>query len=70
MDICDQFHLPIVNLVDVPGFVIGTEAERAGTIRRGGRALSPCTRRRVPWVSVLVRKVYGVAGAAHGHGSA
>ena len=37
--LCDQFHLPIVNLVDQPGFVIGTEAERAGTIRRGARAL-------------------------------
>ena len=35
VDMCDQFHLPVVNFVDVPGFVIGTEAERAGTIRRG-----------------------------------
>ena len=39
VDICDQFHLPVVNFVDQPGFVIGTEAERAGTIRRGARAL-------------------------------
>ena len=37
VDMCDQFHLPVVNFVDVPGFVIGTEAERAGTIRRGAR---------------------------------
>src|SRR5215204_4317663 len=35
VDVCDQFHLPVVNFVDVPGFVIGTDAERAGTIRRG-----------------------------------
>ena len=35
VDMCDQFHLPVVNFVDVPGFVIGTDAERAGTIRRG-----------------------------------
>ena len=57
VDTCDQFHLPIVNLVDVPGFVIGTEAERAGTIRRGGRALFSVYQASVPWVSVLVRKV-------------
>ena len=37
VDMCDQFHLPVVNFVDVPGFVIGTAAERAGTIRRGSR---------------------------------
>src|SRR5205809_1003303 len=38
VDLCDQFHLPVVNLVDQPGFVVGREAERAGTIRRGSRA--------------------------------
>ena len=69
VDICDQFHLPVVNLVDVPGFVIGTDAERAGTIRRGGRALFSVYQASVPWVSVLVRKVFGVAGAGHGDGS-
>ena len=62
-DLCDQFHLPVVNFVDQPGFVIGTEAERRGTIRRGTRALVAVYQATVPWVSVLVRKVYGVAGA-------
>ena len=56
-----------MNFVDQPGFVIGTEAERRGTIRRGTRALVAVYQATVPWVSVLVRKVYGVAGAAHGH---
>ena len=69
VDVCDQFHLPVVNLVDVPGFVIGTEAERAGTIRRGARGLFAIAQASVPWVSILVRKVYGVAGAGHGDGS-
>jgi acetyl-CoA carboxylase carboxyltransferase component len=69
VDTCDQFHLPVVNLVDVPGFVIGTSAERAGTIRRGARGLFSVIQASVPWVSVLVRKVYGVAGAGHGDGS-
>ena len=67
VDLCDQFRLPVVNFVDQPGFVIGTEAERRGTIRRGTRALVAVYQATVPWVSVLVRKVYGVAGAAHGH---
>ncbi len=69
VDTCDQFHLPVVNFVDQPGFVIGTEAERAGTMRRGARALYAVHQASVPWVSVLVRKVFGVAGAGHGDGS-
>jgi acetyl-CoA carboxylase carboxyltransferase component len=69
VDTCDQFHVPVVNFVDQPGFVIGTEAERAGTIRRGSRALYAVYQATIPWVSILVRKVYGVAGAAHGDGS-
>jgi acetyl-CoA carboxylase carboxyltransferase component len=69
VDMCDQFRLPVVNFVDIPGFVIGTAAERAGTIRRGARGLFAIAQARVPWVSILVRKVYGVAGAGHGDGS-
>jgi acetyl-CoA carboxylase carboxyltransferase component len=67
VDLCDQFRLPVVNFVDQPGFVIGTDAERRGTIRRGTRALVAIYQASVPWVSILVRKVYGVAGAAHGN---
>ncbi|GAC1322362.1 MAG: propionyl-CoA carboxylase subunit beta [Thermoleophilaceae bacterium] len=67
VDLCDCFHLPVVNFVDQPGFVIGTEAERQGTIRRGTRALYASYQARVPWVSVLVRKAFGVAGAGHGN---
>jgi acetyl-CoA carboxylase carboxyltransferase component len=66
-DLCDQFRVPVVNFVDQPGFVIGTEAERRGTIRRGTRAMFAVYQASVPWVSVLVRKVFGVAGAAHGN---
>ena len=65
VDICDQFHLPVVNIVDQPGFVIGTEAERANTMRRGARALAAVYQATVPWATVLVRKAYGIAGAAH-----
>jgi len=46
IDLCDTFSLPVVNFVDNPGFEIGVEAERRGTIRHGVRALTACTRRR------------------------
>ncbi len=66
VDLCDTFHLPVVNFVDNPGFQIGVEAERRGTIRHGVRALAAVYQASVPWVSVLVRRVFGVAGAGHG----
>jgi acetyl-CoA carboxylase carboxyltransferase component len=66
VDFCDAFHLPVVNFVDNPGFLIGAEAERRGTVREGVRALTAVYQARVPWVSVLVRRVFGVAGAGHG----
>ena len=50
VDLCDQFHLPVVNFVDVPGFLIGIEAERRGTIRRGARGLPAVYQATVPWV--------------------
>ena len=66
VDLCDTFRLPVANFVDNPGFLIGIQAERNGTIRRGVRALSAVYQADVPWVSVIIRKVFGVAGAGHG----
>ena len=66
VDLCDSFHLPVVNLVDNPGFQVGVEAERRGTIRHGVRALFAIYQARVPWASILVRRCFGVAGAGHG----
>jgi acetyl-CoA carboxylase carboxyltransferase component len=67
IDLCDTFHLPVVNFVDQPGFLIGTAAERAGTVRYGARAMTAVYQATVPWVSVILRRVFGVAGAAHGN---
>jgi acetyl-CoA carboxylase carboxyltransferase component len=69
VDLCDTFHLPVVNFVDNPGFLVGLAAERAGTIRRGARAIFAVYQATVPWCSIIVRRVYGVAGAAHGNHS-
>jgi len=65
VDLCDTFHLPVVSLVDEPGFMIGSASERAGTIRFGVEAISRVVTAKIPWCTVLVRKAYGVAAAAH-----
>jgi acetyl-CoA carboxylase carboxyltransferase component/acyl-CoA synthetase (AMP-forming)/AMP-acid ligase II len=65
VDLADTFHLPVVHLVDQPGFVVGTEAEREATIRHGARTIAAIVQARVPWCSVLLRRVFGIAGAAH-----
>ena len=64
-ELAETFHVPVVHLVDIPGFLIGTRAERAGTIRHGARALASVFQTTVPWCSIIVRKCFGVAGAAH-----
>jgi acetyl-CoA carboxylase carboxyltransferase component len=69
VDLAQVFHLPMVHLVDCPGFLIGPEAEKEGTIRYGMRAASAILQSRMPWASVIVRKVFGVAGALHQNSS-
>ena len=68
VDTAQTFHLPIVYLVDCPGFLIGLEAERTGTIKQGVRAMSAIWQTTVPWCAVIIRNVFGVAGAAHKNG--
>ena len=65
IDFCDTFHLPILSLVDEPGFMIGPDAERAGTIRYGMQALFAASQSEVPWLAVLLRKAFGVAAGIH-----
>jgi len=65
IDTCDTFGLPIVSFVDEPGFMIGPDAEKAATIRHGVSLMFAVMQSSVPWISVIVRKVYGVAGGVH-----
>ena len=64
VDMCDTFHLPIVNLVDQPGFTIGKKSEEHGTIRKGVRASFAIIQATVPLAVIYLRKCFGVAGAA------
>ena len=68
VDLAETFHLPVVYLVDCPGFQIGLDAERSGTIREGVRAMSAIWQTTTPWCAVIVRNAFGVAGAAHRNG--
>ena len=65
IEFCETFHLPLVNFVDEPGFMIGPDAERAGTIRYGMAAVAAAAEATIPWASVRLHKSFGVAAAAH-----
>jgi acetyl-CoA carboxylase carboxyltransferase component len=61
-ELCDTFHIPIIFLVDVPGFMVGTQAEQLGTLRDGMRAVYVAMQASVPMFTVVIRKCYGMAG--------
>ncbi len=69
VDLAETFHLPVVYLVDCPGFLIGRQAEEAATIRHGVRAMSAIWQTTTPWCAMIIRNVFGVAGAAHQNGA-
>ncbi|MGG0717794.1 acyl-CoA carboxylase subunit beta [Robertmurraya massiliosenegalensis] len=59
IQLCDAFHIPLLFLADVPGFMIGTKVERAGIIRHGAKLIAAMSSATVPKISVIVRKAYG-----------
>lgn len=66
VQLCDTFGLPVVNFVDMPGNAVGLEAELAGTLLGAVRVMHAVEKCRSPWVSVLIRRAFGLAGALHG----
>ncbi len=58
---CDAFGLPVITLVDVPGYLPGAEQERAGIIRRGAKVIYAYGNATVPMITVITRKAYGGA---------
>jgi len=59
VNLCNAFGIPLVFLVDVPGFMVGTKVEAAGIIRHGAKMLHAVANATVPKVTVVVRKAYG-----------
>lgn len=64
MELCDTFHIPLVFFVDVPGFMVGLKAEQEGTLREGMRAVCVAGKLKVPTITLVIRKCYGMAGMA------
>ena len=58
---CDSFNIPLITLVDVPGFMPGTQQEHGGIIRSGAKLLHAYCEATVPKVTVVLRKAYGGA---------
>ncbi len=65
MLMCNTFHLPMVYFADEPGFTVGLEVEKQGIIRAGARVVLATRETRMPWITIITRQIYGVAGGCH-----
>jgi len=63
-----RFHLPLVYFCDEPGFMVGLEEEKKGIVRAGARITSLLALSQTPYITFIVRQVYGVAGGLHYRG--
>ncbi|MYW06870.1 methylmalonyl-CoA carboxyltransferase, partial [Streptomyces sp. SID2563] len=61
VQLCDAFNIPLVTLVDVPGFLPGVDQEHGGIIRHGAKLLYAYCNATVPRIQVILRKAYGGA---------
>ena len=59
--LCDAFNLPVITLVDVPGYKPGSDQEHAGIIRRGAKVIYAYANAQVPMITVILRKAFGGA---------
>lgn len=63
--LADTFHLPILSLADEPGFMVGLESEKQGIERAGARLCAVTCQSRMPWITIVVGRLFGVAGQTH-----
>jgi acetyl-CoA carboxylase carboxyltransferase component len=69
LQLCDAFGIPVVSLVDTPGFMVGPDAEATGLVRHASRLLVAGAALRVPFVAVILRRGYGLGAQAMVGGS-
>jgi acetyl-CoA carboxylase carboxyltransferase component len=69
VQLCDAFGIPVVSLCDTPGFMVGPEAERSAQVRRFARMFATAASISVPYVTVVLRKGYGLGAQAMAGGS-
>ncbi|MET0525751.1 MAG: carboxyl transferase domain-containing protein [Nocardioides sp.] len=65
MQLCDLFHLPLVDFADEAGLMVGLESEKQGIERAGARLVCITNACRMPWITVVIRRLYGVGGQTH-----
>ncbi len=65
LQLCDTFHLPMVYLADEPGFMVGIESQKQGIVRAGAKMVCATYQTRIPWITFVIRQLYGVAGQCH-----
>ena len=65
MLMCNTFHLPMVYFADEPGFMVGLEAEKHGIVRAGARVVLATRETQMPWITIITRQLFGVAGGCH-----
>lgn len=62
LQLCDTFHLPLVSFADEPGFMVGLESEKRGIERAGAKLVCITCGSKMPWITFVIRQLYGVAG--------
>lgn len=65
LQLCDTFHLPMIYLADEPGFMSSLEEQKRGILRAGAKIVCTTYRTQMPWISVIIRQLYGVGGQCH-----
>jgi len=65
LQLCDTFHLPMIYFADEPGFMVGPEQQELGIVRAGAKLVCATLRTKMPWISIIIRQLYGVAGQCH-----
>ena len=65
IQLCNTFHLPMVYFADEPGFMVGLEAQNQGIVRAGAKMICATQQSRMPWITFVIRQIYGVAGQCH-----
>ncbi|HJQ06571.1 MAG TPA: carboxyl transferase domain-containing protein [Nocardioides sp.] len=64
LELCERWRLPVVSLVDTPGFMVGPDAERTGLVRHASRMVTAGARLTTPLVGVVLRRGYGLGAQA------
>ncbi|GEE03031.1 putative carboxyl transferase/pyruvate carboxylase [Gordonia spumicola] len=64
LELCERWSLPVISLVDTPGFMVGPDAERTGLVRAASRLVNVGSRLSVPLVGVVLRRGYGLGAQA------